>query len=109
LSYLLGSFYFHAKVKYKNQKPILGICGAIVLIPKSLEDIAKNLKIAISNNAFNELLSKLNVNVTECAADEIVVDKINKVITTPAFLASQNMNVIYAGIEKMINETNNFC
>lgn len=89
---------------YKYKKPILGICGSIILISKCLYNVARNLKIATEGNAFVRLLSKLNVETINCPADDIVVDKANKIITTPAFLSSQNMNEIYSGIDKMVRK-----
>ncbi len=89
---------------YKTKKPILGICGSVILISKSLEGMGKRLKIAIANNAYEKLLVSLDCEVKNCKANEIVFDETNKVITTPAFLASQNMNEIYKGIDKMIKK-----
>jgi len=38
--------------------------------------------------------------------EKIVIDRENKVVTTPAFLALQNMNEIKSGIDKMVRELN---
>jgi enhancing lycopene biosynthesis protein 2 len=89
---------------YKAKKPVLGICGSVILIPKSLEGMGKRIKIATTNNAYENLLASLNCELQNCKANEIVFDKENKVISTPAFLASQNMNEVYEGIDRMIKK-----
>ena len=89
---------------YSDGKPICGMCSSIIIIAKSLYNIATDLRIATGNNAFIDLMKDLNAKVENCSAEEIVIDRENKVITTPAFLASQNMNEIKSGIDKMVRE-----
>ena len=89
---------------YSDGKSICGMCSSTIIIAKSLYGIATDLRIATGNNAFIDLMKSLNVKVENCSAEEIVIDRENNIITTPAFLASQNMNEIKSGIDKMVRE-----
>ncbi|MDK2953277.1 MAG: hypothetical protein PWQ27_660 [Kosmotoga sp.] len=90
------------KAMYLSKKSIAGICGAVILIAKSLSQHVSDLKVATANDAYGELLSELNVNAVNCSAKECVIDRRNKVVTTPAFLASKKMDEIMVGIDKMV-------
>ena len=92
LKELIISFFHH-------KKPIGAICIAPALIACALHNIT-TLTITLGNK--NKLLDKINANQVICDASNIVIDKKNKVISTPAFMTDENIHNIYLGIEKLI-------
>lgn len=103
------SFSVHPEVErlikkmYDQQKPIGGICASTILIAKSIsESFSSNLKVCTFNNAYKDLLTSLKTKVINCPANDVVVDADNKIVTTPAFMASKNMYEIALGIDKLV-------
>lgn len=96
------------KNMYLAKKPIGGMCGAVLIIVKSLSEEAKDLKVTNGiGGHYDRTLSKLGCYPISCEAEECYVDLKNKVVTTPAFLASQNLHKIMTGIDKMVMEVVN--
>ena len=89
---------------HQGNKPILAMCASTVLVAKSLEGTAGSLKVATANDAYKDLIIDLGCEPINCKANEVVYDEKNKVISTPAFLASKNMNEINAGIDEMVRK-----
>ena len=46
----------------------------------------------------------MGINTIEVGAEEIVVDKENKIVTTPAYVEAKSMNEAFTGIEKLVNK-----
>jgi enhancing lycopene biosynthesis protein 2 len=46
----------------------------------------------------------MGINAVEVGAEEIVVDKENKIVTTPAYVDAKSMNESFTGIEKLVNK-----
>ena len=40
----------------------------------------------------------------ECSVTDFVIDKDNKIVSTPAYMLGQNISDVAAGIEKTVNE-----
>lgn len=87
---------------HTHKKPICTICGSIILIAKSLENTKIKLKLATHRNLFKDVLSNFNVELKNCSADNIIYDKKNNIISTPSFLAGNNLYESMKGIEKMV-------
>ncbi|PLX69423.1 MAG: isoprenoid biosynthesis protein ElbB [Denitrovibrio sp.] len=85
----------------KAKKPIAAICIAPVLIARALEDIDIESTITIGNDegAAGAIETMGAVHV-ECPVKEFVVDKENKIITSPAYMLGQNIVEVAEGIEK---------
>lgn len=92
------------KDMYLSKKPIGAMCAGPILIAKSLVNEAKQLTLCTSNNAHRKILEMNNVIVKEISSTEAYVDTKNKIITTPAFLGTQNLYEIKIGIDKMVKE-----
>lgn len=92
------------KDMHLSKKPIAAMCGAIVLIAKSLGNKDKRLELCTSNNAHRKILEKNNVIICEVSATEVCVDIENMIVTTPAFLGTQNLYEMKIGIDKMVKE-----
>ena len=39
-----------------------------------------------------------------CAVQDVVLDKANKIVSTPAYMLGQNISEVAEGIEKSVNE-----
>jgi len=94
LKELITTFFHH-------KKPIGAICIAPALIACALQNITT---ITITLGKKNELLDKINSNQVICDASNIVLDKENKIISTPAFMTNESLYKIYLGIEKLITK-----
>ncbi|MBU5313825.1 isoprenoid biosynthesis glyoxalase ElbB [Tissierella carlieri] len=92
------------KDMYLSKKPIAAMCGATVLIAKSLGNETKQLELCTSNNAHRKILEMNNVIVKEVNSREAYVDIQNRIVTTPAFLGTQNLYEIKIGIDRMVRE-----
>lgn len=89
---------------YQSKKPIGAISGAIVLIAKSLGKKGRQLELCTSNNAYRKILELNHAVVKEISSMEAYADVKNKIVTTPAFLGTQNLYEIMIGIDKMVRE-----
>ncbi len=88
---------------YEQRKPLGGICASSILIARSLYNSCHaEMKVCTCNDAYKELLAGLRAKAINCPAGDVVVDEENKIVTTPAFMVSQNMNEIAAGIDKLV-------
>ena len=77
---------------------------AIVLIAKSLGKKGHQLELCTSNDAYREILELNHAVVKEVSYQEAYVDVKNKIVTTPAFLGTQNLYEIQMGIDTMVKE-----
>lgn len=91
----------------EKSKPIGAICIAPAILAKVLHDNGYRPKITLGNK--HPIISELGIEEIECAADEIVVDEFNKLVTTPAFMLPARLSVISDGIEKLIKKVNELC
>lgn len=89
---------------YLSKKPIAAMCGAIVLIAKSLDNKDKSLELCTSNNTHRKILEKNNVIICQISSIEVCVDMENKIVTTPAFLGTQNLYEMKICIDTMVKE-----
>lgn len=86
---------------HKLSKPIGAICISPAVLAASLKDLTK-VKITLGDK--NELITKLGALEEVCAADDIVIDQENKLVTTPAFMLDAPLTQIHAGISKVVNK-----
>ena len=86
---------------YKLSKPIGGICISPAVLVLALKDFVQ-VKITLGNK--NELVAKLGALEEVCAADGVVIDWENKLVTTPAFMIDAPLTQIHTGISKLVNK-----
>jgi len=83
------------------KKPVGFICITPAILAKIYGD---GVKCTIGNDQQTaQMLEKMGAHHVACPVDEIVVDEIHNVITTPAFMLGQNITEVAAGIEKLVN------
>ena len=90
---------------WENKKPIGSICFAPTLIAATLKGITVP---SLTLGKENELLETFEAKEVLCSVDDIVIDSVNKLITTPAFMyRDANIYDISIGISKLIQQVIN--
>ncbi len=87
------------------KKPI----GAICIAPAMLARILGNKKIAAkltigTDKGTAGALQKMGVEHCDCPVTEMVVDRKNKIVTTPAYMLGKGPADVFEGIRKCVNE-----
>lgn len=91
-----------AKAIVAAKKPAGFICIAPVLAPKLY---APGIKITIGNDkATAEILEKLGAKHILCTATDCIVDKDNKLVSTPAYMLAHSISEVASGIECLVKE-----
>ena len=86
-------------------KPLGAICIAPVMVAKVLEFLGRTGTVTGGfNDEINNDIKAMGINTIEVGAEEIVVDKENKIVTTPAYVEAKSMNESFTGIEKLVNK-----
>ncbi|MBN1499700.1 MAG: isoprenoid biosynthesis glyoxalase ElbB [Spirochaetes bacterium] len=85
-------------------KPIGSMCAASMIIAKVFGD--KNVKITIGpkNDYFGPAIKTFGAQQVIAKAADMVVDKENRIVTTPAVMSGESNANIYLGITKMVNQ-----
>lgn len=90
---------------HQQKKPI----GAICISPAVVSLMIK-AKLTIGNDiATASAINSLGSTHQEATAEEVVIDKENKIVSTPAFMTSSPLSEIYKGIEKCVTEVIKLC
>ena len=86
-------------------KPLGAICIAPVMVAKVLEFLGRAGTVTGGfNDEINNDIKAMGINTIEVGAEEIVIDKENKIVTTPAYVEAKSMNESFMGIEKLVNK-----
>jgi enhancing lycopene biosynthesis protein 2 len=86
-------------------KPLGAICIAPVMVAKVLEFLGRTGTVTGGFNVeINNDIKAMGINTIEVGAEEIVIDKENKIVTTPAYVEAKSMNESFMGIEKLVNK-----
>jgi enhancing lycopene biosynthesis protein 2 len=89
----------------ESRKPLAAICIAPVVVAKALEGTGVQSILTIgSEEAVAAGIAKLGGGHVNCPVSEFVVDKNNKIVTTPAYMLGQNIVEVAEGIEKTCKE-----
>jgi len=84
---------------YNNKKPI----GALCIAPAIIAKILGNITVTIGNDpGTEEALARMGATHTRTDHGEIVIDKQNKVVTTPCYMLDARVDQIGAGAEKLV-------
>ena len=86
-------------------KPLGAICIAPVMVAKILEYLGRTGTVTGGFNVeINNDIKAMGINTIKVGAEEIVIDKENKIVTTPAYVEAKSMNESFTGIEKLVNK-----
>ena len=84
------------------RKPVGFICIAPVMIPKIYTD---KINMTIGNDAgTSQLVEDLGAIHHNCQVDQICVDDVHKIVTTPAYMLADNILDAYTGINKLVKK-----
>jgi len=87
------------KNMHEKGKPIGGIC----ISPVMLVSILKNIRVTIGNDENTaEDIRNMGGEHLKAGEGDVIVDKKNKIVTTPAYMLDSDIYNVYRGIEKMI-------
>lgn len=83
------------------KKPIAAVCIAPVVVAKAFElmGVVSSITIGTDEGAAGAIDSMGSEHIN-CPVNEFVVDKENKIVTTPAYMLGQNIVEVGEGIEK---------
>lgn len=84
-----------------TKKPIVFICIAPILATKIYLNKRPIITIGEDPQIIKQITS-LNAKHVICSATEVVVDRANKIISTPANMVAKNITEVYQGITKAI-------
>ncbi len=87
---------------FDAKKPIGAICISPALLAKILSVRSKEIILTLGNH--NQLLVDLGIKQIPSAANEIVVDDKNKLVSSPAFMLEARISDIAIGISKLVNK-----
>ncbi len=83
------------------EKPMGFICIAPVIGAKVLGELAPRL--TVGNDADTaSAMNAFGAQHVECAVDQIVVDRKNRIVSTPAYMLGPSIAPVAAGIEKLV-------
>ena len=86
-------------------KPIGAICIAPVMIAKILQNMGKN---GTLTGGYNKQITKdieaMGMNIKQVGAEGIVVDEINKIVSTPAYVEANSIREVALGVEKLVEK-----
>jgi enhancing lycopene biosynthesis protein 2 len=89
----------------QKQKPQGVACIAPALFAKIYEGESQHPTLTIGNDRdISEKIEKMGSHHQDCAVLDIVVDKENKIVSTPAYMLGQSISEVAEGIEKSVKE-----
>lgn len=93
------------KETIQAKKPLVAICIAPVLVAKALEGTGIKSSITIgTDEGVAGAIKSLGATHISCPVKEAVVDKENKIVSTPAYMLGQSISEVAEGIEKTIDK-----
>jgi len=87
------------------KKPLAAICISPVIVAKALEGTGIKASITIgTEEGVASGINALGAEHINCPVKDLVVDKENKIVSTPAYMLGQNIVEVAIGIEKTCKE-----
>ncbi|MCC7431447.1 isoprenoid biosynthesis glyoxalase ElbB [bacterium] len=88
---------------HNQKKPVGAICIAPALLAKIFENLKQVTLTIGTDKETAEILTSLNAKHVSCLETEIVVDKKNKIVTTPAYnIPNVRIGNVEKGISKLV-------
>ncbi|QPE16917.1 isoprenoid biosynthesis glyoxalase ElbB [Providencia rettgeri] len=87
---------------HQQKKPLGLMCIAPVMLPKML-----NTSVVLTIGNDSETIAQIEImggKHIECAVDDIVIDEVNRVVTTPAYMLAQSISEANKGINKLVKK-----
>jgi len=89
------------------EKPIGAICISPAIVAKVMKDSGYKPLVTLGDT--NDILDGIDVEQELCNVDDIVVDHINKIVTTPAYMLDARISEVSIGIGKLILKIQEIC
>lgn len=89
------------------EKPIGAICISPAIVAKVLKSSGYNPVVTLGDQ--NPILDALEIEQELCNVDDIVVDSVNKIVTTPAYMLDGRISEVSVGIGKLILKLQEIC
>ena len=89
------------------EKPIGAICISPVIVAKVLKNNGYKPLVTLGDES--EILDAIEVEQELCNVDDIVVDSVNKIVTTPAYMFDARLSEVSAGIGKLVLKIQELC
>ncbi len=87
-----------------SKKPLAAVCIAPALVAKVLGSEKMDPQVTIGTDAETAgAVSSMGATHVSCPVSEFVIDKENKIITSPAYMLASNISEAAEGIEKTVN------
>lgn len=94
---------------HSKSKVIAGMCISPVLIAFALRRSVSKIRMTVGNvDEIGKVLNGYGVETVYADSSETVVDRENKIITTPAYMSGESILDVSLGIEKMVLELSEF-
>ena len=88
-----------------KQKPQAAVCIAPAMYAKIFEKEIASPTLTIGNDKdWSQKIENLGSKHQDCTVGNIVMDKENKIITSPAYMLGKSISEVAEGIEKTVNE-----
>lgn len=89
------------------EKPIGAICISPAIVAKVMKNFGYKPIVTLGDS--NDILDIIEVEQELCNVDDIVVDNLNKIVTTPAYMLDARISEISVGIGKLILKIQELC
>ena len=87
------------------KKPIGAICIAPTMMAKILAEQNQSATMTIGKDETTAKdIESMGSTHKECLVEEIVIDKENNIVTTPAYMDAKNISEVAEGIEKLVKQ-----
>ena len=87
------------------KKPIGAICIAPTMMAKILAEQNQSATMTIGKDKTTAKdIEDMGSAHKECLVEEIVIDEVNNIVTTPAYMDAKNISKAAAGIEKLVKQ-----
>lgn len=86
---------------YKAQKPIVAMCIAPMVLAKVLGEYSVNLTLGGRNGAA-DVAEQLGAHAMVCGPTDVCIDRRNRVLTTPAYMAATRISQIFSGADNLV-------
>lgn len=88
------------------KKPLGAICIAPIMIAKIINELEESATLTIGEDqATADDINTMGSTHEKCSVTDVVVDKKNNIVTTPAYMDAKNISEAAEGIEKLVSAT----
>jgi len=90
---------------HKAGKPIGIICIAPAMFAKIMQGAGHTVELTIgTDEQTSSDINSMGSNHVSCPVEDIVIDKKNKIVSTPAYMLAQRISEVAEGIERLVKE-----